>query len=161
MEQWTSDARDTVMKYRLGSLLALLAAGLVGASIMAWAAQTQLGTVGNYQPYHAIQAGTSCTISATTTGCSGLTTGDCGTFIDFTSNSAITVTLPNNVTVPGCPVTTQQNGTGQITYTAASGATLNSAHSYTKSFGQNAISGVRVKTTGGSTVWTLYGDGAS
>jgi hypothetical protein len=139
----------------------LVAALLVGvASGYAWAA-TQLGTVGNYQPQHITQAGTSCTISATTTGCGGLSTGDCGLFIDFTAATTITVTLPNNVTVPGCPVTMQQDGAGLVQFVAASGASLTSSHSFVQSAGTNAIFGVRVKTTGSSTVWTFFGDGAT
>lgn len=139
----------------------LVAALLIGVFCgYAWAA-TQLGTIGNYQPAHLVQAGTSCTISATTSGCSGLSTGDCGTFIDFTSSTTVTVTVPNNVTIPGCPVTAQQDGTGQIVFVTASGAVLNNFHSFTKSVGQNAIFGVRVKTTGASSVWTFFGDGST
>jgi hypothetical protein len=139
----------------------LVAALLVGAaSGYAWAA-TQLGTVGNYQPQHITQAGTSCTISATTTGCGGLSTGDCGLFIDFTAGATVTVTLPNNVTVPGCPVTMQQDGAGLVKFVTATGATLNGFGSFTQSAGQYAIFGVRVMTTGVSTAWTFYGNGAT
>lgn len=146
-----------MMKFfqRYGLVSALFISMLSG---YAWAA-TQLGTIGNYQPAYLAQAGTSCTVSATGSGCSGLTTGDCGTFIDTTNGSAVTVTLPNNVTVPSCGVTFQQDGAGLVTFSTASGATLNNSHSFTKSAGQNAIFGVRVKTTGSSTVWTMFGDG--
>lgn len=141
--------------YRYG-IVAVLLIGM--ASGYAWAA-TQLGTIGNFQPQYLTQTTTSCTVSASSSGCAGLSTGDCGTFIDVTNSGAVTITLPNNVSVPSCGVTFQQDGAGLVTLATASGATLNSSHSFTKSAGQNAIFGARVKTTGSSTVWTFFGDG--
>jgi hypothetical protein len=96
-------------------------------------------------------AGTSRTLAAT----------DCGKSIRFTSNSAITVTLSNDIAA-GCHVALIQRGSGQITVTPAAGATMDNAHGYTKSFGQNAIIGVSTDSNAGGTsaAWLLTGDGA-
>jgi hypothetical protein len=90
-----------------------------------------------------------------------LASSDCGKLIRFTSNSAITVTLPNSLSV-GCHIAMAQIGTAQVTLSAASGATLNSAHNYTKTYGQYAIIGVSVGiNSGGSAATYLFtGDGA-
>lgn len=66
-----------------------------------------------------------------------LTNWDSGSVLVFTSNSAITVTLPATI-ADGTEFRWVQNGTGQITFTAASGATLTNVSSHTKSAGQNA-----------------------
>ena len=111
-----------------------------------------LGTLaGGFEGAVSTQSGTTYTLAA----------ADCGTTIEFTSASAITVTLPNSLS-PGCHIAVEQNGAGQITFSAASGATLQSAHSFTKTFGQYAIVGLSVlSNSGGSAaVWTLSGDGA-
>lgn len=136
---------------------------VLGFAVQAWATNTQLYTVGNYQPAYNLQAATSCTVKANTSGgCSGLATGDCGTFIDFTSNSPVTVTLPNNLNVPGCPITMQQSGTGLVTLSPYTPTALNGPHSFTKSAGANAIFGVRVKSnlSGTNAIYTFFGDGS-
>lgn len=143
-------------------ILTLSVIGCLMLAGLAWGANTQLGTVGNYQGAPQTTAVTACTMSATTTGCSGLTTGDCGTLVRFTANSAITITLPSTITVVNCAMTTIQVGTGQITYAAGGGAGLHSAHSFTKSFGQFAISGIIMyQNSGGSAAqYIVLGDGA-
>ena len=87
---------------------------------------------------------------------------DCGTTIHFTSGSAITATLPNNITTLQCTITYLQEGAGQITFAAASGATIRNFHSYTKTAGQWAAVDMILNTNAGGTsaVYTLAGDGA-
>ncbi len=97
-----------------------------------------------------IQSGTSYTLAAT----------DCGTTINFTSGSAITVTTLNSLPI-GCGIAILQAGAGQITVANGASATMNSAHSYTKTFGQWAIIGLYVDTNSGSAAhFVLTGDGA-
>lgn len=89
---------------------------------------------------------------------------DCGTLLSFTSGSAIALTVPATIGTPtqSCQVGVEQDGAGQITVSAGSGATLVSAHSYTKTFGQNAIIGLMTvnNSTGAAAKWNLNGDGA-
>lgn len=86
---------------------------------------------------------------------------DCGTTVEFTSSSAVAATLPNSLPI-GCHIAAVQAGTGQITFSPASGATMYSAHSFTMTYGQYAVVGVSViENSGGSAaVWYLTGDGA-
>ena len=86
---------------------------------------------------------------------------DCGKTIAYTSGSAVAVTLPDSLEV-GCHITAVQVGAGQITFSIGGGATLRSAHAYTKTFGQYAGLGLSViQNSGGSAaVWFLFGDGA-
>jgi hypothetical protein len=101
------------------------------------------------------------TVSGTT---DTLAATDCGTTVQYTSGSSVAVTLPNNVVAgpPYCFVNIVQEGAGQITFSAAAGATLVSAHSYTKTFGIHAGVTVGVTANSGGTAaeWTLFGDGA-
>lgn len=95
------------------------------------------------------QAGTTYTLAAS----------DCGTEVVFTNAAAVTVTIPAALTT-GCNIAIlQTTAAGQVTVTgtAVSAATLHSAHSYTKTFGQWAIIGINIETTG---VAILTGDGA-
>jgi hypothetical protein len=105
---------------------------------------TVLGTVNT-------QSGTTYTLAAT----------DCGKTILFTNASAITLTTLNSLT-PGCAIAVEQGAAGQITVANGSGATLDSAHSYTKTFNAvGAIIGLFVDTgTGANAHFVLTGDGA-
>jgi hypothetical protein len=87
---------------------------------------------------------------------------DCGKTIHFTSASTITVTLPNNITTLECTVTVIQEGAGQITFSAAAGATLHNRSSFTKTAGQWGVVDIILNTNSGGTsaVYTLAGDGA-
>jgi hypothetical protein len=97
------------------------------------------------------RSGTTDTLAAT----------DCGTTIEYTSASAVTVTAPNSLVI-GCHIAIVQGGAGQVTVSAGASATLVSAHSYTKTFGQNAGIGLSViENAGGSAAkYFLFGDGA-
>lgn len=95
------------------------------------------------------QSGTTYTLAAS----------DCGTEIAFTNAAAVTVTIPAALTT-GCNISIlQTTAAGQVTVTgtAVAAATLHSAHSYTKTFGQWAVIGINIYTTG---VAILTGDGA-
>lgn len=95
------------------------------------------------------QSGTTYTLVST----------DCGTEIAFTNAAAVTVTIPAALTT-GCNIAIlQTTSAGQVTVTgtAVSAATLHSGHSYTKTFGQWAVIGINIYTTG---VAILTGDGA-
>jgi hypothetical protein len=97
------------------------------------------------------QSGTSYTLAST----------DCGKTVYFTSSSAITVTLPNSLSVP-CTIQLEQGGTGQITTVAASGATgPSNPRNFTKTFAQYSVITVFVDTNSGvNGHWILTGDGA-
>lgn len=76
------------------------------------------------------QSGTSYTLQAS----------DKGTHIFFTSNSAITLTVPSGLGSKfNCTV--YQRGTGNITFTM-SGTTWSNPHSFTKTFGKGSIANI-------------------
>lgn len=67
---------------------------------------------------------TSCTLSQNPfSGCLTAGLGDCNQFAQFTSNSAITVTVPSTLP-PGCYIVLEQEGAGTITVAAGSGASV-------------------------------------
>lgn len=103
-----------------------------------------------------VQTGTSYTVVV-----SGAST-DAGKIIDHANGSAITVTLPNSAPV-GFAVTYAQAGAGQITFAAASGATLANRQSHTKTAGVNAMVAlyVRGNAGGSAAAWVLGGDTAA
>ena len=86
---------------------------------------------------------------------------DCGTSIKFTSASAVTLTTLATATVP-CVVEIEQAGAGQVTVSPGSGASQDSAHSYSKTYGQWAIIWIKVDANvGGSAAhYVISGDGA-
>lgn len=95
-----------------------------------------------------------------------LTTGTSYTLVDtdtatvrrFSSNSAITVTLPNSLSNRFF-MRIIQEGTAQITFSAASGATLNNRQGHTKTAGQWAVVNLIVRTNAGSAAaYVLSGD---
>ena len=98
------------------------------------------------------QVGTTYTLAAT----------DCGKTIVITNAAAITLTTLNSLSI-GCSIAVEQGGAGQITVANGAGATLTSAHSYTKTFNAaGAIIGLFVDTNAGGTAahFVLTGDGA-
>ena len=98
------------------------------------------------------QSGTTYTLSA----------ADCGTTLRLTSSSPVTLTLPASLAA-GCALAVLQAGTGQVSLTAGSGATLVSRQSYTKTGGQWGLIGLTIDANvGGSAAhYVLTGDGAS
>lgn len=85
---------------------------------------------------------------------------DC--ILQVNSGSGVTITLPNNLR-PGFFLFVEQSGAGQVTFTAASGATLVNRQSHTKTAGQYAVASVYVRSNSNnlSAEWLLMGDTAS
>lgn len=77
----------------------------------------------------------------------------------ITSGSAVTVTLPND-REQGFSFLLCQAGAGQVTFSAASGATLHNRGSFSKTAGQWSEVSLTVDSNGGGTsaVWVLSGD---
>lgn len=123
----------------------------VTGQTLAWTAPQTFGVIGGYITNVTTQSGTTYLLAST----------DCGTRIIFTSNSAVTVTMPNSVVV-GCTISLVQYGTAKVTVTAASGAVLRSSHAFTGTSAQYSKIEVSVDTNvGGVTAnWTLTGDGS-
>lgn len=94
------------------------------------------------------QSGTTYTFAST----------DCGTTVRFSNASAVTATIPQGLPV-GCTIAVEQAGAGQVAVngSAVTPATLHSAHSYTKTFGQWAMINIFTES---SNVAVLTGDGA-
>lgn len=87
-----------------------------------------------------------------------LDAADSGKVHRFTSNSAVAVTLPNSLPV-GWNAVWRQIGTGQVTFTSASGATLRNRLNNTKSAGQYSEGSLAVDNNAGSAaIYFLSGD---
>lgn len=142
---------DLTGPYTIGTA-ASAATGTSGATlpflngINTWSGTQTFGTViGTVST----QSGTTYTIVA----------ADCGTMVRFTNAAAVTVTIPQGLAT-GCNIAIEQTtAAGQVAVngSAVTPATLHSAHSYTKTFGQWAIIGVSIES---SNVAILTGDGA-
>lgn len=103
------------------------------------------------------------TVVSTVTTQSGTTytfvAADCGTLVRFTNAAPVTATIPQGLST-GCSIAIEQTtAAGQVSVngSAVTPATLHSAHSYTKTFGQWAIIGIFIES---SNVAILTGDGA-
>lgn len=82
--------------------------------------------------------------------------------IFFTNSSAVTFTLPNSTYVNFiCRIV--QGGTGQVTFSAASGATLRNRSSHTKTAGRYAVCTLEVMSNSGGAAaeYLLSGDTAA
>jgi len=90
-----------------------------------------------------------------------LASSDTGKTVECSNASAITLTLPNSL-AHGFSCTIVQTGAGQVTLSAAAGATLRSVDSFTKTAGQYAVLNIYVTTNAGgsSAVYILQGRGA-
>jgi hypothetical protein len=117
-----------------------------GTGTLSWA--TSSGGGASYSAVRT-QSGTSYT----------LVLGDAGDYIQTTSTTAVTITVPNQVTVTWAADTEiyfEQNNTGQITFVGASGVTINSSETL-KTFARYSV--VALKRVA-SDVWTLTGERA-
>lgn len=96
-----------------------------------------------------VDTGTTLTLSATQR----------GTVLTMNNASAITLTLHATAEI-GYSVTVYQKGAGQITFAAASGATLRNRASQTKSAGQYALCTLICESNAGGSaaIWVLAGD---
>lgn len=86
------------------------------------------------------------------------TVADLGKWKRSTSTSAVTVTLPNDLPV-GWACHWEQGGTGQITFVAASGATLTNDQTLSKTFARYSVAtaAVTTNTTGTAAQYNLSG----
>lgn len=114
---------------------------------------TQIATTAfvttNYTPLSTVNTQTGTTYS--------LEASDKGKVVEFTNNSAITLTIPSGLgSTFYCTI--QQNGTGQIKV-SASGTTLHAYNSYTKSAGQYAM--FSIVFTGTADTYDLQGQMAN
>ena len=117
-----------------------------GTGTLSWA--TSSGGGASYSAVRT-QSGTSYT----------LVLGDAGDYIQTTSTTAVSITVPNQVTVTWAADTEiyfEQNNTGQITFVGASGVTINSSETL-KTFARYSV--VALKRVA-SDVWTLTGERA-
>lgn len=94
-----------------------------------------------------------------------LQASDCGKVVAFSNGAAVTVTVPAAI-VPSagtvCDIKVRQDGAGQVALngSAVTPATLVSAHSFTKTFGQHAIVELQLTTISSTSTAILTGDGA-
>lgn len=97
---------------------------------------------------------------ATKTGASyTLTSGDHGGHLIINNSTAVTLTLPNNLPVNfNCAII--QGGTGQITFSPASGAFLRNSLSNNKSAGRYSACALHIISNSGGAAaeYVLYGD---
>lgn len=90
-----------------------------------------------------------------------LVADDCGKIVELANAAAITLTLPNSLP-KGFNCTVVQDAAGQVTFTAASGATLKNRQSHTKTAGNGALCVLYVSSNAGSAAdWRLGGDTAA
>jgi hypothetical protein len=88
-----------------------------------------------------------------------LVLGDAGDYIQTTSTTAVTITVPTQASVTWAADTEiyfEQNNTGQVTFVGASGVTINSSETL-KTFARYSV--VALKRVA-SDVWTLTGERA-
>lgn len=86
--------------------------------------------------------------------------GDAGTEVEFTSSSAIALTVPTNASVAfptGTPINFRQQGTGQITVAGASGVTVNSSNGLKSRAQYSTLSLIK----DGTNTWVLSGDSST
>jgi hypothetical protein len=84
--------------------------------------------------------------------------GDAGTYIQFTSASAVTFTIPPHASVAfpvGTVIEFEQNGAGAVTVAPGSSVIINSRGSDLTLAGQYAVAALKKVATN---VWTLTGD---
>jgi hypothetical protein len=88
-----------------------------------------------------------------------LASTDTGKVVSMSNASATTMTLPNSL-VSGFACTVVQMGAGQVTFTAAAGATIRNRQSQTKIAGQYGMVTLYVDTNSGGSaaIYVLAGD---
>lgn len=127
--------------------------GTVGATTPAAASVTTLtasgvSTFGEVLGSISYQSGTTYTFAA----------ADCGTEVIFSNASAVTATIPASLPA-GCNIAVLQTGAGKVSVngSAVTPVTLQSAHSYTGTYGVNAVIGINIRS---GSYAALTGDGS-
>ena len=102
------------------------------------------------------------TLNAQTGTAYTLQASDNNKVVTLTNAAAITLTLPNSLSA-GFNCIIVQGGAGQVTVTAAAGATRNNRQGHTKLAGQHASGSVLVtaNSNGTSAVYNFSGDTAA
>lgn len=122
--------------------------GTTGATQNSGVVVSDTNEISGYAANINLQTGTTYTLQAS----------DMGKVVVFNNGSAITLTLPNSLQA-GFNCTVIQDGAGQVTCSAGSGATLHNRLSHTKTAGQRAAVGLIVKSNAGSAaIYNLSGD---
>jgi len=119
-----------------------------GSGTLSWATDATGGSGSSYSAVRT-QSGTTYT----------LVLGDAGDYIQTTSTTAVTITVPTQASVTWAADTEiyfEQNNTGQITFVGASGVTINSSETL-KTFARYSV--VALKRVA-ENVWTLTGERA-
>jgi hypothetical protein len=119
-----------------------------GSGTLSWATDATGGSGSSYSAVRT-QSGTTYT----------LVLGDAGDYIQTTSTTAVTITVPTQASVTWAADTEiyfEQNNTGQITIAGASGVTVNSSETL-KSFARYSV--IALKRVA-ENVWTLTGERA-
>lgn len=117
-----------------------------------WTAAQTFGTVNGTTT---TQSGTTYTLAST----------DCGTTVQFTSSSSVTVTIPNTL-LAGCSIAMEQQGDTSaaavsITGSAVTPATLHKAFTNGTTRVQYSVIGITIESgTGSNAVAVMWGDGA-
>lgn len=90
-----------------------------------------------------------------------LQASDKGKVIEIANAGSVTLTLPNSLP-KGFACTVIQDGAGQVTFSAASGASLKNRQSHSKSAGNGAFTMLYVSSNSGANAsWMLGGDTAA
>jgi hypothetical protein len=147
-----SDTWGTILNDFLGQSLqsdGTLKDGIVSNAKLDGATQTKLSSIDTLaQMASTTQAGTSYTLALI----------NAGTAVEFTSGSAITVTVPPNSSVVfpvGTIIELLQYGTGVITVAAGAGVTIHSANNLLSARTQYSVLSLRKRATN---EWVLAGD---
>lgn len=121
---------------------------LTATQLQAELADWNGNALSNFDASVVVDTSTARTLSATERGC----------ILTLNNASAVTVTLPNSSEI-GYSLTVYQKGAGQVSFTAASGATLRNRQTHTKLAGQYAAATLFVEANAGSAaIWVLAGD---
>jgi len=123
--------------------------GLGASAGFYWATYTATNTWKSASPVQAALDALALMKVVNKTASYTLTAADNGTYFVFNSATDVTVTMPNSLPI-GWSATFEQEGAGRITFVAASGATIVSYGSVTKTAGQQATVSMIVKANAGS-----------
>lgn len=109
-------------------------------------AVTDNDEISGYRGHVNRQTGTTYTLQA----------ADSGKIVELANSAAITVTLPNSLPAGWC-CTLVQDGAGQVTLSAASGATLKNRQSHTKLAGNGSFATLYVSSNAGTAAAYRFG----
>jgi hypothetical protein len=105
------------------------------------------GAIYGYREHHITVSGTTYTVDATVAS---------GAVLRFTSATAVTITLANDLPTGWC-ASWRQIGAGQLTFSAGSGATLNNRPGHTKSAGAGAWGALACDSNAGAAAIVYLG----